>query len=137
MTRIATAATLIALICVCTPAVADNGRVAKLQHHIAATIERLGLTDEQTEQVRPVLEESMQARQAILSNYGIGFEGGDRPAGKLKPREIMSMRREMKAVRADTQNKLEPILSDEQFAEYKLMQDERRAEMRERIQANR
>jgi hypothetical protein len=47
------------------------------------------------------------------------------------------MRSEMEGVRKDTINELEPILSNEQLDEFKLIQQERRAEMKERMRASR
>lgn len=44
---------------------------------------------------------------------------------------------EIDAVREDTMGKLEQVLSDEHLEAFKLIQEERRAEMRERMRSRR
>jgi hypothetical protein len=48
-------------------------------------------------------------------------------------RKMRAMRKEMNAVRENTLGELEQILSDEQLEEFKNIQEERQAEMRERM----
>jgi hypothetical protein len=47
------------------------------------------------------------------------------------------MRQELETVRADTLDELEGILNDEQLDEFKRIQEERKAEMRERMRSAR
>ena len=55
MQRQVTAATLIALFAIGTQAKADDDRAAMAQEQMQQTFERLELTDEQIEQVKPCL----------------------------------------------------------------------------------
>ena len=98
---------------------------------------RLDLTDEQIDQVTPVLQDSMERQRSILSSYGIDLDSPDAQPGKLGMRKARAMRKELDAVRTDTLDELELILSDEQLAEFERIQEERRTEMRERIRGGR
>ena len=133
MKRMITAAILTAVMSVSTQAVAEGDRAARAQQQMEQTFAQLELTDEQIEQVKPVLQESMAAQQRIMSSYGIDPASGAGSAGKLRPRQAMSMRKELEAVRADTLGKLAQILSAEQLDEYQRIQEQRRAEMQERM----
>ena len=56
---------------------------------------------------------------------------------KLGYQKARAMGRDLEAVRADTNDALEDILTDEQMREYQSMQNERRNEMRKRMRAAR
>jgi Spy/CpxP family protein refolding chaperone len=84
--------------------------------------ERLKLTPEQVEQVRPILTEEVQKLRALReSNPG----GGSR-------RDRLKMARELKRIQDDADDRLKKILTKEQMNELKKLREERRAEMRER-----
>ncbi|MEO0575803.1 MAG: Spy/CpxP family protein refolding chaperone [Pseudomonadota bacterium] len=97
--------------------------------------EKLGLTDEQVQDMQPILETSRQQQSDILANYGIDFTSDTKP--QLSRRQAMSVRNEMKAVRQAMFEQLESVLTEEQldaFAETQEAQaDERRAQLRERL----
>jgi hypothetical protein len=137
MQRLITAATLIALFAIGTQAKADDDPASTIQEQMQQTFERLELTDEQIEQVKPVLEESAASRQAILLSYGMDPESRQGSAEKPGVRKMRAMRKEMHAVRDNTLAELELILSDEQLEEFKRIQGERQAEMRERMRGAR
>jgi hypothetical protein len=88
---------------------------------------RLGLTPEQEAQVKPILERSRERRLDILERYGFG--DGQKPS--LRLREKLSLAKEMKAVRAETDAALSRHLSREQMAIYADIQDERRERMKD------
>ncbi|WP_417462644.1 hypothetical protein [Kordiimonas sp.] len=127
-----------ALLCVVVIVVTGHGAQAWAQQRLdAATLEalteraeenkvRLGLTAEQEEKVTPILEASREKQLGILEKHGFGK--GVKP--KLSLREKLSLAREMKAVRADTEAALSRHLSREQMKTYKTIQDERRARMK-------
>ena len=129
--------TLIILLVTSTMVVADDHRPAMAQERMQQTIERLELTDEQIEQATPVFEKAAAARQAILSNYGIDPESNPGSSEKPGLREMRAMRKEMNDLRNETVSELEQILSDEQLEEFKRIQQERQAEMRERMRGAR
>jgi hypothetical protein len=119
------------------PAQPDDERAAMAQEQMQSTFERLELTDEQIEQVKPVLQESASAQRAILSSYGMDPQSRQNSATKPGLRQMRAMRSEMDAVRETTLSELAPILSDEQLEEFKRIQKERQAEMKERMRAAR
>ena len=49
----------------------------------AETNARLDLTDEQAEQVAPILQSNFESQRAVLLKYGIDIESGKPPAKKL------------------------------------------------------
>ena len=107
------------------------------QAQMQKTIERLELTDEQLEQVKPVLQGAASEQQKILASYGMDPQSRQNATSKPGIRKMRAMRSEMDAVRENTLSELGPILSDEQMEEFKLIQEERQAEMRERMRASR
>lgn len=137
MQRLTAAATLIVLFAIGTQAKADDDRAAMAQEQMQQTFEGLELTDEQIEQVKPVLEASVASMQEILLSYGIDPESHPGSAEKPGIRKMRAMRKEMNAVRENTLAELELILSDEQLEEFKRIQGERQAEMRERMRGAR
>jgi hypothetical protein len=74
MQRLTAAATLIVLFAIGTQAKADDDRAAMAQEQMQQTFEGLELTDEQIEQVKPVLEASVASMQEILLSYGMDPE---------------------------------------------------------------
>lgn len=114
------------------PATADSHPGAEAAERLAQAQVRLNLSDEQREQIAPIMQESMEKRRDILSNYGIDL---DNPEASSRPgfRQARAMRSELQVVQADTIARLGGILSDEQLDEFKQMQEEQRAEMRARM----
>jgi hypothetical protein len=113
----------------------SNSNDAGLRLEQAMT--RLALNDAQKKALAPVLKDTLSAQQAILGSYGIDIEKGERPAQGLGIRNAMAMKRELDALRANTLKTVSGILSAEQLDEFKRMQAERQAEMRERIRGGR
>lgn len=89
--------------------------------------ERLQLTPEQIEQVRPILIDEVQKLKALRdSNPG----GGSR-------RDRLKMAREFKRIQDDADDRLKKVLTKEQMNELKKMREERRQELRGRAAQNR
>lgn len=130
-------AALIAMLAVGSPAIAEDDRAAQAQEQIEQTIERLALTDEQIERVQPILEESRASQQAIMAKYGVDPESRAGSGMKLGPRQARAMRKELNEVQADTNAELEKLLSAEQIEEFKVIQQERSDQMRERLRSSR
>lgn len=110
---------------------------AVLEDMFAETKARLDLTDEQVEQVTPILQSSFESRRAILLEYGIDIESRKPPAQKLGFRKARTLGKELDNVRASTLRELDSILTEEQMSEYVAMQNERKNKMRERLRASR
>ena len=137
MTRILTTMMCFCLVIFSPLTLAETDQAAQLEQRLEQAKARLGLTDDQLEQMAPVLQETMDAQQRILTSYGIDLEGQDDPAQTLGIRKAMAMKRELDVVRADMLAAVEGILTNEQFDEFKRLQSERQSEMRKRIRGQR
>jgi hypothetical protein len=74
---------------------------------------RLNLTDEQEAKIRPIIEEQVKNRAALIEKYqGQGRQG------------MRSMRNELQELNQSTENQLQSILTKEQMEEYRKMQAE-------------
>ena len=106
-------------------------QIAQIEKRMAETQERLNLTDTQKEQIQPILRDSLEKRMAVLKSYG--FSEGTRPT--LNFREKIALGKEMRAIRDDITRQVAGILDETQMAEFEKIQEERREQMRERLQA--
>jgi Spy/CpxP family protein refolding chaperone len=87
---------------------------------IAEMKSRLGLTEDQEAQIRPILEDESVKRHAIIERYqGQGRQGRS------------SLRNELQQLRASTEHRFESILTKAQMEEYRKMQEEARQRMRQ------
>ena len=133
MKRLLGNAVIVALAFVSPFALASPDRMAQVEQRMQEARERLNLSQEQLDQMTPVIENSISKRRGILSSYGIDPEKRTDIKGQLGLRKALAMKKELDAVRADTLQGLNGILTEEQLEEFKRMQAERQAEMRERI----
>ncbi|MEL7538817.1 MAG: hypothetical protein AAFM91_17355 [Pseudomonadota bacterium] len=132
------AATAVVLTLLVSPLVtAQEIDPAVIEQHMANTRERLSLSDAQVEQMAPIIEKSVAEQQEILLKYGVDPSNPGGASTSIGFRKARSMRHELEAVRETTVRSLEGILTAEQLAEFNLMQEERRAEMRKRMTAAR
>lgn len=97
------------------PAVPDQAR-----QRLEQIKERLKLTPEQLEQVRPILEDEVQKLKALRESSS----GGSR-------RDHRKMAREFKQIQDDADDRLKRVLSKEQMNELKKLRDERRQQLRD------
>jgi Spy/CpxP family protein refolding chaperone len=93
------------------PAVSTNGLPATTQgkHHGASVdmmMQNLNLTDDQKTQVQPILEAERQKMRDLRNDSSLSSD--DRKA-------------KMKEIRKDTATQLQPILTPDQFAQWKSM----------------
>jgi Spy/CpxP family protein refolding chaperone len=80
---------------------------------------RLNLTDEQEAKIRPIIEDQITKRGALIEKYqGQGREG------------MGSLKNEMQELSKTTENQLQSILTKEQMENYRNMQAEERQQMR-------
>jgi Spy/CpxP family protein refolding chaperone len=106
-----------------------------IEAQVAEVAARLELTDAQRAQVEPIILSSLEQQMAVLESHGIDPEaalGGSMQ--RPNPRKALALRRDLDEVRAGTRDELAAVLSDAQLAELAEIQDERRAEMRARMQ---
>lgn len=98
---------------------------------------RLNLTDEQVEQVRPILRSGFQAMLEVFQKHGI--EPGERSGttDRIGLRQLRRLRRDLDAVRKQTLKHLDGVLTAAQLKTYKQIQEERRKALRERLRQRR
>ena len=113
-----------------------NG-LPEVQAQLEQAKDRLNLTDEQVEQVKPILKESIEASKQVLDKHGIDLSVPKEQRTRPSFREMRAIKKDMKAVRTATTEKLAVVLSDEQLDAYKEIQEERREQMQEQIRARR
>ena len=111
--------------------------LAQLQERLEEARARLKLTEEQTEQVRPILRAGMEKQMAVLEKHGIDL-GGEGAARRGRPsrqrlRELRALGGDLEAVRKETRRELKDVLSKEQFKEFRKIQEEGREAMRRAI----
>ena len=104
----------------------------RFRAQMAETEERLQLTDEQKETVRPILEEAYGQRQAVLKKHGVDLESTEK-ADRPGRRTLRRMRNDLQEVNKETQRELEEVLTSEQIKQWEALQEERRAEMRKKL----
>jgi hypothetical protein len=95
----------------------------RVQQRLEEIKDRLALTPEQIEQVRPVLTEEAQKLRALRDRY----EGGNQSR-----RSRRGMVRELRDIRSDAEKKLTRILSKSQMDELKKLREQWREELRDR-----
>jgi hypothetical protein len=98
------------------PAVPDQAR-----QRLEQIKERLKLTPEQVEQVRPILADEVEKLKALREKGS----GGSR-------RDRLKMGREFKRIQDDADERLKKVLSKDQMNELKKIRDERREQLRDR-----
>ena len=88
---------------------------------LAEMKERLGLTDAQMTEVRPIMQESAERRLVILSERGLN---GPEDVAQLSLFRRVSLARDMKKVRDETDERLGRVLTQVQMSEFRNMRDE-------------
>jgi len=115
------------------PVWADPDRGALVEERLAEAKVRLDLSDEQLEQVKPIMKATIEAQRSILAQFGIDLEAEGDPKTRLGLRKARQLRSELTEIRAGTLENLDDILSDEQLNEFRKIQEESRQAMRNRI----
>ncbi|MGM0739393.1 MAG: hypothetical protein ACQETM_09580 [Bacteroidota bacterium] len=108
------------------PVWADSDREALFEERLAEAKVRLGLSDEQLEQAKPIMKASIEAQQSILARYGIDLEAEGGPKTRIGLRKARQLRNDLAEVRAGTLEQLDDILLDKQVKEFRKIQEERR-----------
>ena len=120
---------------------ATDERISELQQRLDDARERLQLSDEQVEQLLPVLGENLDSTLAVLEKHGFTSGSLDEGDSNRRPnlRQLRSLSSDLDEVREAMFKKIEELgfLSDEQFAEFKKIQEEQRAALRESLRARR
>jgi hypothetical protein len=104
---------------------------ARVEARIEEVRQRLELSDEQRAGVESLLRRDFERRVEVLQRHGITREADERPSGQV----MRAARRDLKAVREQTDAELERILDDRQFEEYLEMRQEAQEDMHERLRS--
>ncbi|MGB2220311.1 MAG: hypothetical protein ACPH4G_08665 [Henriciella sp.] len=107
----------------------SDTQIAEMEARMQATRERLALTDQQSEVLRPILAGSFEQRMAVLQSYG--FSQGIKP--NLGFRQKLALRDNMTELREATNAEVNQILSADQMKEFHKIQDENRERLRSEI----
>ena len=116
---------------------ARTEQAEELRQRLEEARTRLDLTDEQNEQVRPILRAEFEALQGVLREHGIDLRDGSGGGNRLGFRQLRRLRRDLNAVREQTLEDLDEVLTDEQIETYKEMREENQQAMRERLRQRR
>ena len=116
-----------------TTAAQEGERAEQLRQRLEEARTRLNLTDEQVEQVRPILRGEFEAMLEVFEEHGIDI--GDRSGSgrRLRFRQLRRLQQDLNAVREQTLEDLGDVLSDAQREVYQEIQEENREAMRERL----
>ncbi|MXZ72324.1 MAG: hypothetical protein F4Z04_12600 [Acidobacteria bacterium] len=112
-------------------------QLEELRQRLEEARTRLDLTDEQVEQVGPILRAGSEATLGVLQEHGIDLRGRSGGANRLGFRQLRRLQRDLNAVREQTLDDLDEVLTDEQLEIYKEIQEENRQAMRERLRQRR
>ena len=129
---------LISLVSFClgpASAVAEQAGLPDIQAQLEQAKQRLDLTDEQLEQLRPILKASIEESIAVLQKHDIDLSVPKEQRERPSFREMRALGKDMKQVRESTTDKLAGVLSEEQLETYIKIQEERRKQMRDQIRA--
>lgn len=97
----------------------------------------LNLTDEQVDQVRPILRAGFGAMLEVLEEHGIDIGNRSGSGRRLRFRQLRRLQRDLNAVGQQTIENLGAVLNDEQIEIYKEIQEENQEAMRERLRRRR
>jgi CubicO group peptidase (beta-lactamase class C family) len=104
-------------------------QLEKAQERLKEIEERLALTPDQKEQLRPVLVDELQQLKALREKHQ------DDDGGRASRRDRRKMAKDFRHVQSETDKKLRAILSETQMAEMKKIREEWRQQLRERAKA--
>ncbi len=105
-----------------TPQTVDPERKEQFQERLQKIKDRLELTPEQVEKVRPILIEEMQQMKGVRDKY----------SGEQSRRSRLRMARELRGIRDAADQQLKQILSKKQMDELKKIREENRERMKSR-----
>lgn len=110
----------------------SDERLGDFEERIEEFQTRLGLTDEQLEEMRPVIARNFEKTLQAFDEAGLEPGGGG--ASSLGRRDRIRLGRQIRDIQDETDKKIRDILTDEQMDQYEEIQEERREELRARMQ---
>ena len=115
----------------------SDAQLAQVEERLAEARERLDLTAEQEEAIKPILRDGAERSGEVFAGYGVTADTLGSKEGRLSFREMRRLRGDMDAVRAETRASLAEVLSAEQMETWDELAEESRARMREQIRSRR
>ena len=115
----------------------DGDGAEQLQEQVAQVRERLALTEEQIDAIEPILQRSFEEQAAVLEDAGFNADGRSRGGQRPNLRRMRALNRDLDAIRKATREELAGVLSEQQLEDYAEIQQDRRAQLRGRIDARR
>ena len=114
-------------------------RFAQLEKMIETAKHRLVLSDEQLEQIRPILKSNFEKRQQILKENGVDINSIKIEGSYERPsfQELRAIKKDLTVIRKETSTALSKVLMDQQMNEYYKIEEERREKVRDRIRSRR
>lgn len=112
-------------------------QLEELRQHLEEARALLNLTEEQVEQVRPILRTGAEAMLRVLQGHGIDLQDRSASSNRLRLRQLRRLQGDLKAVRKQTLKDLDKVLTDEQLEIYKKIQEEGRQAMQKRLRQRR
>jgi hypothetical protein len=104
------------------PALASAAEDPRSEVLIDELASRLNLTDEQRTRIAPALEQRNERMRDLLA----------RRDSSARPRQRIALAREAKGIQDDFVNRVNPVLTKEQQAEWKRLREEMRGRLKER-----
>ena len=115
----------------------SDEQVAQVEERLAEARERLELTAEQEEAIKPILRNGAERSGEVFAEYGVTADTLGSKERRLSFREMRQLRGDMDEVRAETRASLAEVLSAEQMESWDELAEESRARMREQIKSRR
>lgn len=109
----------------------------QFRQNLEDTRRRLNLTDEQVDQIRPILRSGFQAMLEVFQKHGIEPGEHSGTTDRIGFLQLRRLRRDLDAVRKQTLKHLDGVLTDTQLKTYKQIQEEHRKALRERLRQRR
>ncbi|MFD2167058.1 hypothetical protein ACFSJY_12425 [Thalassotalea euphylliae] len=100
-----------------------EGKRQKMEQKIEQTAEQLGLTDEQKDAIKPLLEDAKNKRKATMAEFGLERGKGRK---NLSKEDRKALKAKMKEIDESLNASLANHLSSEQLAEYKALKQQAR-----------
>ena len=113
---------------------ADEPDLSRLEARLGEVKARLALTEEQTVQLKPILEEHFNTQLAILDRYGVDTRNRDSDR-RPDPERLRALRRELEENKTRTEARLSGVLSAEQLTEFRNIQAGRKAQIQEQFRS--
>ena len=110
---------------------ANDDRLGDFEERIEEFQTRLNLTDDQLDDMRPVMAESFEKILLALDDAGLE-QGGGRES--LSRRDRIRLGRQIRDIQEETDKEIREILDGDEMEEYEKIQEERREQLRARIQ---